>query len=457
VDYMKLETINPATGKLVKSYKEISAESLMQILEKSHHAYLEWRMLFHYTRAKYFKKLSQVLAEEKSTLAEMISIEMGKPLIQASAEVDKCIVLSEYYATNGPLFLEDKKIATEARSSYVTYQPLGIILGIMPWNFPLWQVLRFAVPTIMAGNSVILKHSPNVCGVALLIEELFHKSGFPDGVFKTVLIDVPQVESVIANNYVHGVSLTGSEAAGRSVAALAGKYLKKVILELGGSDPYIVFHDADIEKSVETCVSSRMINCGQTCISAKRFLVDEKIVKPFTELFVEKMKQYVLADSSAKSSIGPMARKDLRDSLHLQVEQSVEKGAKVLLGGIKPASEGYFYPPTVIGDAKPGMKVWDEETFGPVAAITSFTTEMEALRIAMDTPYGLGAALFSEDIERMEKLAKFKVMAGSVFINDYVRSDPRLPFGGIKASGFGRELSNYGLLEFVNVKTIYIK
>lgn len=454
---MKFESRNPATDELIEVYHQHSDQELQTILEKGNHAFLEWRMLYLYTRAKYIKKLASVIREQKSTLAALVTLEMGKPLRQAEAEVEKCASMADYYAHNGPEFLKDQVVETEYKKSFVTFQPLGIILGIMPWNFPLWQVLRFAVPVILAGNTVLLKHAPNVTGAALAIEKLFLAAGFPEGIFSTIIIDVPRVPAILENPYVQGVSLTGSETAGRKVSELAGRNLKKAVMELGGSDPYIIFSDADLEKSVETCVASRLINCGQTCISAKRFLVDETIADSFEKMFVEKMKAQVMGDPQDNVDMGPMARKDLRDNLHEQVEKSIDKGARLLAGGEIPDSSGYYYPATVLSGIKETMPVWQEETFGPVAAITRFSTELEALRIANDTNYGLGAALFSSDHERMEKLAKYKINAGSVFINEFVKSDPRLPFGGIKASGFGRELGKFGLFEFVNIKTVVVK
>jgi len=397
------------------------------------------------------------LRDNKMFLAKLITEEMGKPIAQSIAEVEKCAAMIDYYAHNSPIWLEDQSVVTEAKKSFITYQPLGIILGIMPWNFPLWQVLRFAIPAILAGNSVILKHAPNVCRTALALEKIFFDCDFPDGLFRTILLGVNRIPALIEHPYIQGISLTGSEKAGRSIGELAGKNLKKVVLELGGSDPYIVFHDANLELAVETCVASRLINCGQTCISAKRFLVDKTIADEFEELFIEKMKLKTMGDPLGKPDIGPMARDDLRRNLHEQVQRSIQQGAKLQTGGVIPNETGYYYPPTVLTGVTPGMKVWEEETFGPVATITRFGTELEALRLAHDTPYGLGAALFSEDTDRMEKIARQKIMAGSVFINDFVRSDPRLPFGGIKASGIGRELSHYGLMEFVNIKTIWIK
>jgi len=454
---MKLESINPATGERIQTFEGINRKEIIDKIEKGHHAHMEWRLLYLYTRAKYLKKTAAVLREQKDELARLITLEVGKPLTQSLAEVEKCAVLAEYYATNGPIFLEDKEVKTEASKSYITIQPLGIILGIMPWNFPLWQAFRFALPVIMAGNSVLLKHAPNVLKCAQAIEKIFVDSGFPQGVFQNLIINVDQVPFIIENKFVQGVSLTGSEAAGKAVAQLAGKNLKPSVLELGGSDPYVVFQDADLEQTVESCVTSRLVNCGQTCVSAKRFIVDEKIYPLFLEMFIEKMKSKQMGDPNDEVDLGPMARKDLRDQIHTQVERSVSEGAKLELGGKIPDKKGYYYPPTILSDVKPGMTAWDEETFGPVAAVTPFTTELEAVRLAQLTNYGLGAALFSKDLDRMEKLAKYKILAGSVFINDFVKSDPRLPFGGIKSSGFGRELSEYGMLEFANVKTIYIK
>ncbi|MDH4263497.1 MAG: NAD-dependent succinate-semialdehyde dehydrogenase [Spirochaetia bacterium] len=454
---MNLETINPATEEIVEKFQQFKDEKINEILEKCHHAHLEWRLLYLYTRAKYIKKLAAVLRENKRNLASTISEEMGKPIAQSLAEVEKCATMVDYYTHNAPVWLDDQNVATEAQKSFITFQPLGVILAIMPWNFPLWQVLRFAVPTILAGNTVILKHAPNVCKTALAIEKLFTECELPDGLFKTVFLGVNRIPSLIEHPYIQGVSLTGSERAGRSVGELAGKNLKRAVLELGGSDPYIIFHDANLELAVDTCVNSRLINCGQTCISAKRFIVADEVADAFEEMFVEKMKSRTMGDPMGKFDVGPMARDDLRQQLHQQVLQSVTKGAKLCVGGFIPDETGFYYPPTVLTNVSSGMNVWDEETFGPVAAVTRFTTELEALRLAQDTPYGLGAALFSEDIDRMEKLAKHKIMAGSVFVNDFVRSDSRLPFGGIKASGFGRELSHFGLMEFVNIKTVSIK
>jgi succinate-semialdehyde dehydrogenase/glutarate-semialdehyde dehydrogenase len=454
---MNLETINPATEEVVEQFQQYKDEKINEILEKCHHAHLEWRLLFLYTRAKSVKKLASALRNNKKSLAATITEEMGKPLAQSIAEVDKCAAMIDFYAHNSPVWLEDQAIATEAQKSFVTFQPLGVILAIMPWNFPLWQVLRFAIPAILAGNTVILKHAPNVCRTALALEKLFTECELPDGLFKTVFLGINRIPALIEHPYIQGVSLTGSEKAGRSVAALAGKNLKRAVLELGGSDPYVIFHDADLELAVDTCVDSRLINCGQSCISAKRFIVAEEIADMFEEMFVEKMKSKTMGDPLGKFDIGPMARNDLRRQLHKQATQSVEKGAKLRTGGFIPDETGFYYPPTVLTGVLPGMSVWDEETFGPVAAVTRFNTELEAVRLAQDTPYGLGAALFSKDIDRMEKLAKHKIMAGSVFINDFVRSDARLPFGGIKASGLGRELSHFGLMEFVNIKTVSIK
>ncbi|MES0489228.1 MAG: NAD-dependent succinate-semialdehyde dehydrogenase [Leptospirales bacterium] len=454
---MKLESINPATEERIETFEPVNRKEIINKIEKGHHAYMEWRLLYLYTRAKYLKKTAIILREQKEDLAKLITLEVGKPIAQSLAEVEKCAVLADYYATNGPIFLEDKEIKTEASKSYVTIQPLGTILGIMPWNFPLWQVFRFALPVIMVGNSVLLKHAPNVMKCAMAIEKVFIDAGYPEGVFQNLPISVDQVPFILENDFVQGVSLTGSEKAGKAVAELAGRNLKPSVLELGGSDPYIVFQDADLEQTVESCVNSRLLNCGQSCISAKRFIVDEKIYPAFMEMFIEKMKSKQMGAPDGEVDLGPMARKDLRDHIHIQVERTVQEGAKLELGGKIPNKKGFYYPATILSGVKPGMTAWEEETFGPVAAVTSFSTELEAVRLAALTNYGLGAALFSKDIDRMEKLARYKIQAGSVFMNDFVKSDPRLPFGGIKSSGFGRELSEYGMLEFANVKTVYIK
>ena len=386
-----------------------------------------------------------------------MAIEMGKPITQGRAEVEKCAWVCDYYAEEAIVHLKPETVVTDAPKSYITYQPLGVILAVMPWNFPFWQVLRFVAPCLMVGNGGVLKHASNVPGSALAIEEVFHEAGFPKNLFRTLLVGSQQVDSIIENPIIKAVTLTGSASAGRAVASKAGKMLKRSLLELGGSDPYIILEDANVEEAVFTCVSSRLINSGQSCIAAKRFIVVESQRAKFEELYVYNMKNRKMGDPLSEDvSVGPQARHDLRDELHEQVEGSISKGAKVLLGGNIPEGDGAFYPPTVLTDVKKGMPAYEEELFGPVAAIITVKDESEAIRVANDTPFGLGAAIFTADIERAERIATQEIEAGSCFINAYVRSDPRLPFGGIKESGYGRELSYYGIREFTNVKTIYV-
>jgi len=382
---------------------------------------------------------------------------MGKLIPQGIAEVEKCAWVCDYFADNAERFLAPEEVPTEFLRSYVAFQPLGCILAIMPWNFPFWQVFRFGAAALMAGNTIVLKHAPNVTTTALALEGLFREAGFPEGVFQILLTPVERVPAVIEHPAIAAVTFTGSTRAGRIVAAQAGAALKKTVLELGGSDPYIVLEDADLEATVETCVAARLINSGQSCIAAKRFIVLESIREAFEEAFVEAMRQQVMgAPSDRSATLGPLARQDLRDTLHQQVQTSLERGARLLLGGDIPSLPGWFYPPTVLTDVRPGMPVFDEETFGPVAAIVPARDEREAIALANASAYGLGAAVFTQDRERGERIAREALQAGSCFVNTFVRSDPRLPFGGIKQSGWGRELAIYGIREFVNIKTVCV-
>jgi len=455
---MAIVSINPATGEKIKEYREFSSEEVEDIISKSDALFKDWRKVSFNEKKKLMLKAAQILRDNKEEYAKMLTLEMGKILRDAIAEVEKCAWVCEFYAEKAEEFLKPEIVKTEARKSFVSFQPLGVILAVMPWNFPYWQVFRFAAPALMAGNVCILKHASNVPGSALIIEEVFRKAGFPEFAFKTLLIGSSQVSSVIENEAVKAITLTGSTPAGKAVASKAGEMLKKTVLELGGSDPYIILEDADNEETVMTCVNSRLINAGQSCIAAKRFIVVKSKIKEFQKDFVEYMKSMKMGDPfDATTNVGPQARHDLRDELHQQVLRSIELGAELLLGGYIPDNPGAFYPPTVLTNVRKGMPAYDEELFGPVASIIEAQSEEEAISIANDTVFGLGAAIFTGDIQKGEKLAIESIEAGSCFVNTFVKSDPRLPFGGIKQSGYGRELSDYGMKEFVNIKTVYVK
>ncbi len=409
-------------------------------------------------RADRLRAAAALLRERSQSLAELMAREMGKPLAQGRAEAEKCAWVCEYYAEHTASFLEPEQIATDATRSYVTYRPLGIVFAIMPWNFPLWQVFRFAAPALMGGNAGLLKHAPNVPGCALAIEQIIRDAGFPEGLFRTLIISVPQSRAVIRHPRVAAVTLTGSTGAGKAVAREAGARLKKCVLELGGSDPYLILADADLELAVETCATSRLLNSGQSCIAAKRFIVVESVRAEFERRFVARMARAKMGDPFAEGiDVGPQARIDLRATLHDQVQRSVDKGARLLLGGVVPSGPGFFYPPTVLTDVRKGMPAYREEFFGPVASIIPVKDERSAIRVANDTPFGLGGAIFTTDVARGERIAANEIEAGACFVNAFVKSDPRLPFGGIKESGFGRELSRQGLLEFQNAKTVYVR
>jgi succinate-semialdehyde dehydrogenase/glutarate-semialdehyde dehydrogenase len=453
-----IETINPATGERLASYPETSPDDVRQILELADSAYREWRATAFSERAGLMQEAARVLRGRSEQLSALMASEMGKPLNQGRAEVEKCAWVCEYYAEHAERFLADEAAASDATKSFVAYRPLGVVLAVMPWNFPLWQVFRFAAPGLMAGNAGVLKHSSNVMGCALAIEDVFRVAGFPKHLFRTLVIGSARVRDVIEASQVRAVTLTGSGPAGKAVAAAAGAVLKKTVLELGGSDPYILLEDADLETAVQACVDSRLINSGQSCIAAKRFIVLESIRARFEELFVEQMRSKRMGDPFDEDvDVGPQARRDLRDELHEQVTTSTERGARLLLGGAVPSGPGAFYPPTVLTDVHAGMPAYDEELFGPVAAIIGATDEAEAIRIANDSSFGLGAAVFTRDAERGERLARDELEAGACFVNGFVRSDPRLPFGGIKESGYGRELAACGIREFVNIKTVWVQ
>jgi len=453
-----MQSINPFSGEVIKNYPEHNSEEVKTILIHVDEAFQQWKLTGFERRAFLMKNLQSLMIEKKAELAGIMVSEMGKVLREAIGEIEKCASVCDYYADNAASFLKNKVIPTEAEDSYISFQPIGTILAVMPWNFPFWQVFRFLAPALMAGNTGVLKHASNVPGCALAIEQLVRDAGYPEDVFRTLLIGSADVQSVIENPLIKAVTLTGSTPAGKSVASVAGSMLKKSVLELGGSDPYIILEDADIEKSARLCVTSRLLNAGQSCIGAKRFIIAEKIYDAFENEFVKLMSQATCGDPlHSQSTIGPLARPDLRDDLHRQVEKSREMGAKVLLGGQIPAGKGAFYPPTVLRNVISGMPAYQEELFGPVAVLFSFKTEEEAIRIANDTVFGLGAGIFTANLEKGKRLAEKGIEAGCVFVNDFVKSDPRLPFGGIRESGYGRELSSVGIREFVNIKTIVIK
>ncbi len=452
------KSINPSTDEEIKSYPDMNEKEIDKILEEADKAFLALQATSFTQRAEKMKKARDILLKRKEEFAKIMTLEMGKPILQSISEVEKCAWVCEYFAENAENFLSNEEIKTDAVKSYVTYQPLGVVLAIMPWNFPFWQVFRFAAPNLMAGNAGILKHASNVTGCALVIEEVFEEAGFPKNLFRTIIASSKKMETVIKNKNIKAVTLTGSVPAGKSVASIAGSVLKKTVLELGGSDPYVILEDADLKNSVEACVNSRLINGGQSCIAAKRFIVVEKIYKKFEEMYVQLMKEKKMGDPFDKeNNLGPQASKSLRDDLHKQVEKSIEKGAKLLLGGKIPEGKGAYYPPTVLTDVKKGMPAYDEEIFGPVAALIKAANEDEAIAIANDTNFGLGAAVFTADKNKGEIIAGTRLLAGNCFVNSFVKSDPRLPFGGIKESGYGRELSPFGIKEFVNIKTVYIK
>jgi succinate-semialdehyde dehydrogenase/glutarate-semialdehyde dehydrogenase len=422
-----------------------------------HQTWRAWRATAFGERATLMKGAAAILRERKHDLARLMAAEMGKPLKQGAAEADKCAWVCDYYADNAEAHLAPEIVETEAAKSYVAFQPLGVVLAIMPWNFPFWQVFRFAAPALMAGNVGVLKHASNVPGCALAIQDIFLQAGFPQGAFQTLLIGSGHVKELIEHPQVRAVTLTGSTPAGKAVAAQAGAVLKKTVLELGGSDPYIVLEDADLDFAAGTCVNSRLINAGQSCIAAKRFIVVEPVLDAFTARFVALMRGKKMGDPLADGTdLGPQARHDLRDGLHKQVLASLEQGATLLLGGTIPPGAGAYYPPTVLTDVTAGMPAYDEELFGPVAAIIRAKDEEDAVRIANDSVFGLGAAVFTKDTARGERVAR-ALDAGATFVNSLVASDPRLPFGGIKESGYGRELGVFGIREFVNVKTVYVK
>ena len=453
-----MKSINPTTGRVIREYKELHPSEVSRILGSSEVAFESWNVTGLEQRAEHMRRAARLLRDRAGDYSRLMAEEMGKPIGAGKSEVEKCAWVCEYYAEHAASFLQNEVISTDARRSFVTFRPLGTILAVMPWNFPFWQVFRFAAPSLMAGNVGVLKHASNVPGCALAIEDVFRDAGFPENVFRTLLIGSDRVGEVIDHPCVKAVTLTGSTPAGRAVAARAGAALKKSVLELGGSDAYIILADANLDETVPACVSSRLINSGQSCIAAKRFVVVRSVVREFEKRFVEMMDAAIMGDPmSAATTVGPQARHDLREDLHRQVTESVRMGAQCLLGGKIPDGPGAFYPPTVLTRVEKGMPAYDEELFGPVASIIEVKDEPEAINVANDSTFGLGAAVFTQDIGKGETIAANSIEAGNCFVNTFVKSDPRLPFGGIKESGYGRELGTYGIKEFVNIKTVYVQ
>ncbi|MEM6455533.1 MAG: NAD-dependent succinate-semialdehyde dehydrogenase [Acidobacteriota bacterium] len=453
-----LDAIQPATGEVIDRHPVTSPDARDALIDAAAETQRRWAATSLATRADWLRRVADRLDDRRAPLADLMAREMGKPRAQGRAEVDKCAWVCRYYAEHGADFLADDRADTDARRSYVTYRPLGLLLAIMPWNFPIWQVLRCAAPALMAGNGVILKHAPNVPGCALAIEELLRIDGHPQHLLRTVLLaGNDEAEALIDDRRIRAVTLTGSTRAGRAVAARAGRQLKPIVLELGGSDPYLILADADVEQAAALCVQSRLHNSGQTCIAAKRFIVVDAVRAAFERAVIDAMRARTMGDPFDDAvDVGPMARVDLRDALHAQVTRSLDAGARLMLGGVCPDGPGAFYPPSVLTDVAPGMPAFDEELFGPVAAIVPVADEDEAIARANETVYGLGAAVFTRDVARGERIAADRLEAGCCFVNDFVRSDPRLPFGGIKDSGHGRELGREGIRAFCNVKTVCV-
>jgi succinate-semialdehyde dehydrogenase/glutarate-semialdehyde dehydrogenase len=454
---MSLESINPTTGERLRTYAEHSAAEIQHRLDVASTAFANWRRLGIEGRGAYLQAVTGVLRRDREVLAALMAQEMGKPIAQGRAEIDKCAWNCTYFAEQAAAFLAPEHVPTEFARSFVACEPLGLVLAIMPWNFPFWQVFRCAAPALMAGNVVALKHASNVTGCALAIEGVFREADLPVGVFQVLQVGSGNMDVVWSHPAVRSVAFTGSTEAGRCVGRRAVERLRKTVLELGGSDPYLVLEDADLSRAAEVCAQARLLNNGQSCIAAKRFIVLEAVHEPFVERFKAAMARSVVGDPlKEKTMVGPLARSDLRDALHGQVERSVARGARIVLGGERPAGPGAFYPPTVLVGVEPGMAAFDEETFGPVAAVTRAKDEAEAIRLANQSAFGLGAAVFTADTARGERVAR-ELEAGCCLVNDFVRSDPRLPFGGTKDSGYGRELGRAGLREFVNLKTVMIR
>ncbi|SDT99939.1 NAD-dependent succinate-semialdehyde dehydrogenase [Nitrosomonas ureae] len=454
-----MQSINPATGQIIQSFSIWQAEEIDAVLKHVESAQIEWSAFNFAQRSCLMHNLAQIFRQRSEEYANLITEEMGKLLKEARAEIEKCAIGCEHYANQAEFYLRDEIIASDASRSLVVYQPLGTVLCIMPWNFPFWQLIRAAAPAMMAGNTIVLKHASNVPRCALALEDAFRQAGFPEHAFRTLMVSAEQVQAVIADRSIAAVTLTGSSTAGRKVAAIAGQHLKKCVLELGGSDPFIVLDDADIESTAQQALVARLQNMGQSCIAAKRFILIDTIADAFVEQLSILFSRLQIGDPKHEATgIAPMAREDLRNELHEQVERSLAAGAKLVSGGTVTGTgiQGSYYAPTILDHVRPGMAAFDEELFGPVAAIVRVKDTDDAIRLANQTQFGLGGSVWTRNTARGEELAR-QIHAGSVFVNGIVRSDARLPFGGIKESGYGRELSYHGIREFVNIKTVWIK
>ncbi|MGB3586570.1 MAG: NAD-dependent succinate-semialdehyde dehydrogenase [Tunicatimonas sp.] len=453
---MPIQSINPLNNQTIEKFEEHSDQEIEKILTEAESTYVCWKDFTFAERSQRMYAAARQLQQHKERYAQLMTNEMGKVKQEAIAEVEKCALTCEYYAEHAEQFLADEPLKVPEGEAYISYDPIGTVLAIMPWNFPFWQVIRFIAPNLMTGNVGVLKHASNVSQCALALEEVFREAGFPAGAFQTLLIPNKKVNDLLEDPRIKAVTLTGSEGAGSSVAKKAGEQIKKTLLELGGSDPFIVLDDADVARAAEVGVKARMINCGQSCIAAKRFIIHQAVYDDFTSLFLQKMQQLKQGDPNEEDTdYGPMARIDLADGLVEQVQKSVEKGAKVLLGGTRPNKEGAFMDATVLADIPPGTPAYDEELFGPVACLFKVDSEDEAVRIANDSRYGLGGSVWTQDIERGKALAR-RIESGAVYVNKMTASHPAVPFGGVKLSGYGRELSHLGIREFVNQKTVWI-
>ena len=452
------KTINPANGEAIQTYSRLGDDEVNDRIEACHKAFIDWRRKSHEERADVISAIGQGLRDRSDELAQLMTREMGKLLSQSKQEIELCAGICDYTAKTGPQNLapEEREIQSGQRGR-VAHVPIGVIYGIQPWNFPCYQVVRYSIANLMAGNGVLLKHASNVTGSGLMIEEIYRDAGLPEGLFATLVISHDQSDNVIKHDLVRGVTLTGSPKAGRHVGAKAGAELKKTVLELGSNDAYLVLADADIDKAVQVCVMGRIYNNGETCVAAKRFIVVDEVYDQFRDAYVEKMKALKAGDpTDDNSDIGPLARKDLRDDLHEQVEKSVAKGAKVLCGGKLPDGKGWFYPATVLDDVKPGQPAYDDELFGPVSSLIRAKDDEDAMRLANDSRFGLGGGIISKDVDRAVKLAERDFDTGMIFINGFGLATPNMPFGGVKDSGYGREHGGFGMKEFTNTKAILV-